>query len=357
MPNAQYGRAKSMIDKIGSLIIDLEGMSVSVEERELLNHPLVGGVILFARNYESREQLIQLSAQVKSARRAPLIIMVDQEGGRVQRFTREFTRLPYMAEFGKIYDRDPDAALHLANECGWLMATELLAAGVDLSLAPVLDLNKGISSVIGQRAFHSNPLHVIQIASAFITGMREAGMASTGKHFPGHGSVQLDSHIANPVDTRSMHEIEREDMIPFVGMVKAGISAIMAAHIVFPKSDALPVGYSHYWLKEVLRKQLGFNGVIFSDDLSMEGANISSSFSDRVIAARDAGCDFTLLCNNRAGVIQTLDDARFASHLVYREKWGVLQGDFSNVRKQIYQENPRWRETHRLLEKMNISIN
>jgi len=342
-----------MIDKIGSLIIDLESMTVSAEERELLNHPLVGGVILFAKNYESREQLTQLSTQIKSTRCNPLILMVDQEGGRVQRFIHEFTRLPYMAEFGKIYDKDPDAACHLAQECGWLMATELLAAGIDLSLAPVLDLNKGISSIIGQRAFHSNPQHVIQIASAFIRGMREAGMASTGKHFPGHGSVQLDSHIANPIDERSIQEIEREDMVAFAGMVNAGISAIMAAHIVFPKGDTLPVGYSHYWLKDVLRDGLGFNGVIFSDDLSMEGANISSHFSDRVLAAREAGCDFALLCNNRAGVIQVLDDSRFASHWVNREKWGVLQGNFAHVRKQAYQENPRWREMHHLLEKMN----
>jgi beta-N-acetylhexosaminidase len=277
--------------------------------------------------------------------------MVDQEGGRVQRFIQDFTRLPFMATFGNMYDENAEAACRLAKDCGWLMAIELLAAGVDLSLAPVLDLNKGMSSVIGQRAFHSKPHQVIQIATAFMHGMNEAGMASTGKHFPGHGSVTLDSHVAMPIDERSQHEIESEDMIPFTGMIKAGISAIMAAHIIFPKIDKLPVGFSQRWLKDILRDQLRFTGVIFSDDLNMEGANISSNYADRVAAAREAGCDFALLCNNRQGAIQALDHLPISSHLVSKEKWGKLQGDFLRI-KQPYKENKRWRDTHDFLNKI-----
>jgi len=287
--------------------------------------------------------------------------MTDQEGGRVQRFIHEFTRLPSMAILGKMYEREPERANQLAKDCAWLMATELLSVGIDLSLAPVLDLNKGLNSVIGKRAFHSNPQYVLNIAHAFINGMQEAGMPSTGKHFPGHGSVQQDSHLTNPVDERSMKEIEEEDMKPFAGMIKAGISAIMTAHIAFPKVDALPVGYSRYWLKNILRDQLGFSGVILSDDLNMEGANISANYSDRVIAAREAGCDFALLCQNRKGVEQVLDGVRFESHQVDKEKWGTLQGNFSGINQPSYQENSRWRKTHDLLNQLNdqsmISVN
>lgn len=341
-----------MTQKIGSLVIGLPDKTVSAEDREILNHPLIGGVILFAENYESREQLTHLCQQIRSCRRSPLLIMVDQEGGRVQRFIHEFTRLPHMAEFGKMHDKNSDLAGRAAQDCGWVMAMELLSVGIDLSLAPVLDLNKGVSSVIGQRAFHSNPQTVINLASFFIKGMREAGMASAGKHFPGHGSVRLDSHVANPVDERTIEEIQREDMIPFAGMIKAGLAAMMAAHIVYPQVDALPVGYSHLWLKKILRDQLEFKGVVLSDDLNMEGANISANYSDRVLAAREAGCDFALLCKNRKGVIQVLDDARLQSHKIDIESWGVLQGDFSKVNGQSYQENRRWKETRDLLQNL-----
>lgn len=341
-----------MKDKIGSLIIDLQGVSASPEELEILQHPLVGGVILFGRNYAERSQIIRLCQQIRAARKTPLLIMVDQEGGRVQRFIKDFTRLPFMAVFGKIYNDDPATACRLAKDCGWLMAVELLSAGIDFSLAPVLDLNKGVSSVIGERAFHSQPQSVIKLAIAFINGMHEAGMPSTGKHFPGHGSIALDSHVAIPVDERSLQAIEQDDMIPFSGLIKAGISAIMAAHIIFPTVDKLPVSFSRYWLHEILRQRLGFQGVIFSDDLNMEGANISSHYTDRVLAAREAGCDFALLCNNRNGVVEVLDGLPFAPHQIGKDKWGGLQGDFSCVPKS-YQENSRWQETHHLLCKLD----
>lgn len=338
-----------MTDKIGCLIFDLQGTEVLPEEREMLQHPLVGGVILFKQNYESREQLTRLCHAIHASREQPLLIMVDQEGGRVQRFINDFSRLPFMAAFGTLFDNNPESGCRMAKDCGWLMAIELLSAGVDLSLAPVLDLNKGISSVIGKRAFHSDPQSVIQLATAFINGMNEAGMAATGKHFPGHGSVTLDSHVAMPVDEREIGEIEREDMIPFAGMIKAGVAGVMAAHIIFPAVDHLAVGYSKRWLKDILRSQLGFGGAIFSDDLNMEGANISANHADRVIAAREAGCDFTLLCNNRQGVIKVLDTLPAKMHLLAREKWARLQATFTGI-GEAYKNSNRWMEAHKFLK-------
>lgn len=342
-----------MANKIGSLIIDLQGKILSSIEQELLAHPLVGGVILFARNYESREQLQHLCQQIRASRPQPLLIMVDQEGGRVQRFISEFTRLPSFAQFGILYDRNTEAACGLIKDCAWLMAVELLSVGIDLSLSPVLDLNKGVSSVIGQRAFHADSQAVITMACAFVQGMREAGMAATGKHFPGHGSVALDSHVDIPVDRRNLSEIEQTDMIPFAAMIKAGISAIMAAHIVFPNVDTAAVGFSSRWLKDILRNQLQFNGAIFSDDLSMEGANISANYADRVSAAREAGCDFTLLCNNQGAVIKVLDTLSAELNSVSQEKWCVLQGRLSP--NQAYKENQRWQKTHEILSALDIS--
>lgn len=343
-----------MTDEIGALIISVEDKELTREERELLAHPLVGGVILFARNYDTREQLKHLCQSIRSARKTPSLIMVDQEGGRVQRFIHEFTRLPYMATFGKIHDENPDKAHRLAKDCAWLMAVELLSVGVDLSLAPVLDLNKGMNSVIGNRAFHSHPDIVIRLANAFIQGMHEAGMASTGKHFPGHGSVTLDSHIAMPIDERPMNEIACDDMVAFAGMINAGISALMAAHIIFPKVDKHPVGFSRVWLQEILRTRLAFSGAILSDDLNMEGANISSNYADRVEVAREAGCDFALLCNNHRGVIQVLDNLSPTSHIVTKEKWHPLRGNFSRT-EVSYKENIRWQEMHEFLLRMDAA--
>lgn len=344
-----------MTAKLGSLIIDLQGVELSQEEKELLAHPLVGGVILFTRNYESREQLKNLCHHIRSARKSPCLIMVDQEGGRVQRFIPEFTRLPRMGIFGNLYNDDPVIANQMAKECGWLLAAELLSVGVDLSLTPVLDLNKGVSTVIGERAFHADPKAVIQLATALMQGMHEAGMASTGKHFPGHGSVSLDSHVAMPIDERPFDIIEKEDLIPFRGMIQAGISAMMAAHITFPKVDSLAVGFSKRWLRDILRTQLGFKGVIFSDDLTMEGANISTNYADRVHASREAGCDFALVCNNRKGVIQVLDNLPYAMHQVEKEKWGALQGNFS-YSEEALNKQPRWQKINKfLLEHTNAS--
>lgn len=337
-----------MLGELGPLIIDIEGKDLSPEDSEILNHPLVGGIILFTRNYDSPEQIKFLCHKIRATCQHPLLIMVDQEGGRVQRFINGFTRLPSMSLFGQFYDDNPNHASRLATDCGWLMAAELLSVGVDMSLAPVLDLNKGLNSVIGERAFHSNPYTVIHLAKAFIQGMHEAGMATTGKHFPGHGAVYADSHIAVPLDNRPLSQVENEDMIPFIEMIQAGISAIMPAHIIFPEIDKLPVGFSSIWLKDILRSRLNFKGVIFSDDLNMEGANISSDYADRMLAARDAGCDFTLLCNNRYGVIQVLDRSTCSLHRVEKEKWYALKGNFSHF-SESYQESKRWQATHEWL--------
>lgn len=318
-----------MHSKIGSLVIDLQGFELTSEEKELIAHPLVGGLILFTRNYENKSQLKSLCQTVRQARSKPILIMVDQEGGRVQRFREEFFALPPVAFLGEWYDKNPTIALELSRQSGWLMANEVINAGIDLSLAPVVDLNKGISTVIGNRAFHANPEIVSQLAHAYINGMREAGMTATIKHFPGHGSVEADSHHATPVDTRALKEILEVDAEPFRQLIQNGIHAVMAAHIIFPQIDKHQVGFSRIWLQDILRGQLGFKGTIMSDCLSMQGANISANYADRFIAAREAGCDIALLCNQRDGVIQVLDEVQHEQHQLSADKWQPLQANFN----------------------------
>jgi beta-N-acetylhexosaminidase len=315
------------MNTIGCLIIDIEGKSLTSEDVEILQHPLVGGVILFSRNFESRTQLISLCSEMRRIKKLPMLIMTDQEGGRVQRFKEGFTRLPPMATFGELYDTDgAQNACQQAYQCGSLLATELLQVGIDLGLSPVLDLNNSISNVIGDRAFHRDPLVISSLASAFIKGMESAGMAAVGKHFPGHGSIAADSHVNLPIDNRSYAQIEQTDLIPFAATIAKGLPAVMAAHIIFPNIDKLQVGFSSVWLQEILRKRLNFNGTIFSDDLSMAGANISSRFDDRVLVAREAGCDFALVCNNRSGVIEVLDTLNHAHHQISEDRWRALAG-------------------------------
>ncbi len=291
---------------LGPLMIDIEGKIVSKEEQELLKHPLVGGVILFARNYESPQQMLRLNADIHALRKPPLLIAVDHEGGKVQRFREDFSRLPAAAQIGELYDKNPQQGLQAAEQIGWLLAVELRAVGLDLSFAPVLDLHKSISSVILDRAFHANPNTVAALAGAFSRGMAKAGLRAVGKHYPGHGSVAADSHHAIPIDERSLDSIKQEDLVPFAQLAQQGLPAIMPAHVIYPAVDKYPAGFSKKWLT-LLRQELKFSGAIFSDDLSMAGAGAVGDITQRVSKAISAGCDMLLICNDRTVVTQVLD--------------------------------------------------
>jgi beta-N-acetylhexosaminidase len=283
---------------LGLVMLDLEGKALTRQDRQRLLHPLTGGVILFSRNYESPHQVAELTADIHALRDPPLLIAVDQEGGRVQRFREGFTLLPPMRALGEVWDQHPQRARHLAHAAGYLLAAELRACGVDLSFTPVLDLDFGSSAVIGNRAFHGDPQAVCELAVALVEGLRQGGMAAVGKHFPGHGFVAADSHVAVPVDDRSYSEIELADLIPFQHLIRHGLSAVMPAHVIYPKVDSKPAGFSRVWLTQVLRGQLRFQGVVFSDDLCMEGASVAGTMVERAEAALDAGCDMVLVCNN-----------------------------------------------------------
>ncbi|MEX1197073.1 MAG: beta-N-acetylhexosaminidase [Pseudohongiellaceae bacterium] len=289
----------------GPLMIDLEAGLLQEPERELLCDPLIGGVILFSRNIESPGQVEALCGQLRAAR-PDLLIAVDQEGGRVQRLREGWSVLPPMAVHGRVYREDRQRALHQATEHGWLMATEVLAAGIDLSFAPVLDLDAGISKVIGDRALAGEPDAVIQLGRAFIAGMDEAGMAAVGKHFPGHGHVEADSHHELPDDSRDWTAIEQQDLEVFRQCVDQ-LQGIMPAHVRYSAVDGQPAGFSRYWLQEVLRGRLGFGGVIFSDDLSMAGAASAGGMTARVDVALQAGCDCLLVCNDPTGAVAARD--------------------------------------------------
>ncbi len=278
------------MNTLGPLMIDIAGTRLSDLDRERLCHPLVGGIILFSRNYASREQLAALCRDIHDLRAMP--IAVDHEGGRVQRFREGFTRLPAMRELGVWWDQSPRATVASAQAVGYLLAGELRALGVDFSFAPVLDLDWGRSGVIGDRAFHSDPQAVIDLAGGLVAGMREAGMACCGKHFPGHGWVAADSHVAIPIDERSLEQMAA-DLRPYRELK---LDAVMPAHVIYPQVDSRPAGFSPVWMGK-LREAFGFDGVIFSDDLSMEGASVAGDIVARAEAAWGAGCDMLLVCN------------------------------------------------------------
>lgn len=282
---------------LGPVMLDVVGKELTREDIKRLQNPLVGGVILFSRNFESPAQLKALTASIHAVRQPPLLISVDHEGGRVQRFKDGFTKIPPMREFGKIWDDNPKKAKQLAEEAGWILAAELRAHGVDFSFTPVLDMDYGESQVIGNRAFHVKAQAIHELAYALMQGLKRGGMPAVGKHFPGHGYVVADSHVAIPIDEREFDKIAQNDMQPFRQMIDDGIQAIMPAHVIYPKVDEKPAGFSPRWLQKVLRERLGFDGVIFSDDLSMEGAGVAGDVTARALAALNAGCDMVLLCN------------------------------------------------------------
>lgn len=290
----------------GPLMLDLDGAELTAQERDLLCSPAVGGVILFARNVRSKSQVIELNESIRECN-PHLLLAVDQEGGRVARLREGFTPLPAMQKLGHWYQRQPDAAIDGAEQLGWLMAAEVLASGFDFSFAPVLDVDADFCSVIGDRSFSDSPEAVTMIARAFIAGMRSAGMAATGKHFPGHGGVHGDSHLELPTDSRDWQTLLDRDLKPFIALSDQ-LAGVMPAHILFPAIDAThPVGFSQRWLKDKLRAELGFAGVIFSDDLTMEGAAAVGGYTQRATAALDAGCDMVLVCNHRQGAVEVLD--------------------------------------------------
>ena len=281
---------------IGALMLDIAGTELTQEDIELLQAPQVGGMILFSRNIKSPAQVRALTDHMRRVR-PDILIAVDQEGGRVQRLKNGFTLLPAMGHFGELYLTQPEKALELTEQCGWLMAIEVLAVGIDFSFAPVLDLND-VSDVIGDRAFAKNIKDIIPLASAFMKGMQRAGMATTGKHFPGHGSVKADSHVAAAIDTRDYQDIYNNDMQSFIKL-QSQLDALMPAHVIYEKVDPNPAGFSPYWIQKVLRQELQFDGVLFSDDLSMQAACVAGGADARIRAALDAGCDMGLVCNNR----------------------------------------------------------
>jgi len=294
---------------LGPLMVDLEGTAMTADERQMLRHPLVGGVILFTRNYADPEQLSALAADIHAARTPPLIVAVDQEGGRIQRFRPGFCALPSARRIGHEYDANARAGLELARSMGWLMAAELRSRGVDLSFAPCVDIDYGVG-IITDRSFHRSPEAVAALASAYAHGMRDAGMAATAKHFPGHGAVVADSHLTLPVDRRPLTDLTG-DLTPYRRLIANGLPAVMVAHILFPAVDDAPSSLSARWIRDVLRGEMRFQGVVFADDLSMGGA--AAAFGDivtRATRALSAGCDMLPVCNQRASVVELLDRLR-----------------------------------------------
>ena len=320
---------------LGPVMLDIEGQSLSPADRDLLREPAVGGVILFTRNFESAEQVTDLVADIRALRSPPLLIAVDHEGGRVQRFREGFTRIPPMRHIGHEYDRDSESGLLAAREAGWLIASELRAVGIDLCFAPCVDLDWGVSEIIGDRAFHRKPEVVADLANAFARGLRSAGMAAVAKHFPGHGAVLADSHLKLPVDRRD-YKVLLDDMRPYERLIGNGaIEGVMLAHIVYEQIEAQPAGFSELWIQRELRSRLGFGGAVFCDDLSMKATRGYGSMAERGRLALDAGCDMILVCNDRDAAHQAVDALNAYTNPLSLVRLARLHGTGGMLREEL----------------------
>lgn len=303
----------------GPFIIDVEGKTLTPADRRRLSHPLVGGVILFARNFESRKQVAALTAEIAALRSPRLLVCVDHEGGRVQRFKKGFTEIPPMRDLGAMWEFDVLGACKRATELGQIIGNELIEVGVDLSFTPVLDLDYGASSVIGDRALHADPRTVAMLARCLTHGLLLSGMANCGKHFPGHGFAHADSHYAVPVDERSLATILGQDAAPYEWMGDT-LTSVMPAHVIYPQVDSKPAGFSRKWIQDILRKQMGFNGAVISDDLTMEGASVAGNIVQRAKAALAAGCDLVLVCNRPDLVDELLGKISYKPHVLHASR-------------------------------------
>ncbi len=334
---------------LGPVMLDVEGTALTDADRRRLSHPLVGGVILFSRNYQSPEQIAGLCREIHNLRYPPLLIAVDHEGGRVQRFREGFTAIPPMRAFGELWHSHPNTAKRLAREAGYVMGAELRAVGVDFTFAPVLDLDHGASGVIGNRAFSRLPEAVVELAHALVLGLQEAGMNAVGKHFPGHGYVRADSHLDVPVDERALDDLRAEDLVPFKRLIELGLAGIMPAHVIYPEVDDQPAGFSRRWLMEILRGELHFDGMIFTDDLSMEGARVAGGAVERAEAALRAGCDMALLCNKPDQADLLLAGLKWATPPVSLIRFARMHGRPHPPSRVTLQESPRYVDAlHRL---------
>lgn len=341
---------------LGSVMVDIEGTQLQSHEIERLMNPMVAGVILFSRNFESVEQVQALTKAIHDLRHPRLLIGVDHEGGRVQRFRDGFTHIPPMRTLGELYNQDDKTALEAAEKVGWLLAAELLAVGVDFSFAPVVDLDYGGSKVIGDRAFHSDSIVVSKLAYQLMKGMRSAGMASVAKHFPGHGYIEADTHLEIAVDERSMADIQRHDIQPFLSLIENGLDAVMPAHVIYSNVDSRPAGFSDYWLKDILRKQCHFEGAIISDDMSMKAATSYGSAIDRVRSALEAGCDLVLVCNDPASADEVLAKVQWHADALAHARLIRLHahGKFHYTKLQY---EPLWQAASTTIEKLNQQHN
>jgi beta-N-acetylhexosaminidase len=328
-------------------MVDVAGLELTPEDREVLRHPLVGSVILFTRNYANSEQLTRLVADIHAVRTPALIVGVDQEGGRVQRFRSGFSALPALRRIGHEFDLDSKHGLTLARSMGWLMAAELRAHGVDLSFAPCVDLDYGVSEVIGDRAFHSNSQAVAQLALAYMQGMKDAGMAATAKHFPGHGAVVADSHQSLPVDRRGWNELG-DELLPYRRLIANGLPGVMVAHVLFPEVAPEPASLSRRWVQNALREELRFEGAVFTDDLSMGGAVAYGDIVARATAALTAGCDVLPVCNDRPSVAKLLDELVYEVQPTSHLRLVRMRGRAAPERAELY-AGDGWRTSQELL--------